>query len=72
MNMFASLRAKAPFWLTGQRKTVEVCETLTRDYTHSELDSIRHELRANSEAAASIAEDRGYKLNPRIAAANLK
>ena len=72
MNMFASLKAKAPFLFNGHRKSALICENLPHDYSASEIASIKQEVRANSDKAVEVAQTRNYQLNPRMAAANLK
>ena len=62
---------KAIFSSNGQENIMLTEDPGPRDYSHSELDSLRQEIAENSDLAQRVARERGYKRNPRIAAAGI-
>jgi hypothetical protein len=71
MKLLASQRLRGLFSFNGLRGSLPASEPGTKSYTPSEIDCLRREIEENSRLAAESAAGRGYRLNPKIAAAKL-
>lgn len=71
MKLNALQMWRALFSSNGHESTIRTEEPGPRDYSPSEIASLQQEIAENSDLAQQVAQSRGYKRNPRIAAAGI-